>query len=559
MPNVVKSTYNQIKKVCSKNDVGYDSSIILKPHQEYLVDTMMRRQFVTVSMCFESCGETGEGGEFSLAQSINLPNGIAVRAPIGSGKTYVGLEYLKRMVETRNYPAYLNQRNVHCIIVPPNLFDQWLESILRYYPQEFVDTRIEYILNMEDLLRVIPLIDDKAPNLATGLIILTNQAVWLDHLWPHPDFFSKYMTSVVLDEYTQEMACVWANMHNDDLRLRMWMLTAEETKSTKPYIYRPRTVPLSVQLKIEQLCSIETMEEVQRNYAVHEQDYLYRRVRYAEEALNFSRNEFMILSEEEQTLRIAAAIADMRQDKARYETEMTQLDEQKATMGPQELYVAASRMRALDFMIKQIDRRLNYIKDSCPICTGDLSRSLACDQCGVAVCLSCIGHMFETHHINCPMCRNEKYRDAIAKSLVDLMGTMGDQLPLLWDVVAQLCSNLTSANPTHKTLVVYEAAKDLNSVLTEMTRIAPGQVACFPPNATIKEFCETINTFLADTSVRFLLFNIKQLSVGLDLGTVDSLIILNEISDASLEKQVKGRLLRMNRTKDASFFKMIPK
>ena len=203
--------------------------------------------------------------------------------------------------------------------------------------------------------------------------------------------------------------------------------------------------------------------------------------------------------------------------------------------------VTENRKRSYDFFKKQVEES----SKTCPICTSDidLDNGYCLTPCSHIVCSSCAERWFEKAE-TCPVCRTH----APHESLTFVINHVARQK--YSTKIAELVSILQSGEQ----FIVYT---QFESIQKELEKIFMAEFISF---CTLNEPSD-IEKFRDEKRKCLLILSGKNAS-GLDLSFVNNVVIFEPIVGSynflrDTERQIIGRVYRMNQTKVVNVFRLI--
>ena len=211
--------------------------------------------------------------------------------------------------------------------------------------------------------------------------------------------------------------------------------------------------------------------------------------------------------------------------------------------------VVANRKQAYDYL----NSKINEINKQCPICLGEITDGDNYDvpECGHICCSECM-KFWITCNSSCTICKKNITKDKIY-TITNL-----NQIKLKYstkiDKLLEIISN--SSNPNEK-YIIYTQFDNLIQKIYEILNIQKIGCIKFENSKQIEEFKTNI-------SKRILIISSVKNASGIDLSFVPNIIIFEPIIGDTLflrdvEKQIIGRIYRINQIKDINVYRFIIK
>jgi SNF2 family DNA or RNA helicase len=211
--------------------------------------------------------------------------------------------------------------------------------------------------------------------------------------------------------------------------------------------------------------------------------------------------------------------------------------------------IVSNRKKSYEYL----DNKINDTNKECPVCLGEITSGDKYDvpECGHICCYECMRYWLVLHS-TCTICRKHINRDKMY-TITDI-----EQVKLKYSTkIDKLLEILSSTpNPTDK-VIIYTQFHDMIYKLVNVLNIEGiGNLIFEEPNQ-IDEFKNNIDK-------RVLILSSVKNASGIDLSFVSNIIIFEPIIGDTLylkdiEKQIIGRIYRINQIKDINVYRFIIK
>jgi SNF2 family DNA or RNA helicase len=210
--------------------------------------------------------------------------------------------------------------------------------------------------------------------------------------------------------------------------------------------------------------------------------------------------------------------------------------------------IVANRKQAYDYLYNKI----NDSNKECPVCMSGIEDENSYDvpECGHILCTECMNYWL-VDHSSCTVCRKQIKKEKMYTI------TKLNQVKLKYSTkIDKLIDIIRESGNTEK-FIVYTQFDNLISKLYETLNIEGV--------GTIKfEKPEQIEEYRTNPSKRVLILSSVKNASGIDLSFVSNIVIFEPIIGDTLflrdiEKQIVGRIYRINQTRDINIYRFIIK
>ena len=211
--------------------------------------------------------------------------------------------------------------------------------------------------------------------------------------------------------------------------------------------------------------------------------------------------------------------------------------------------IVTNRKQAYDYLYNKI----NETNKKCPICLGEITDDNKYDvpECGHICCSECMGYWLSSNS-SCTICRKVIQKEKIytITNLDQVKLKYSTKIDKLLDII------INSSNPNEK-YIIYTQFENLISKLHQT--LSTEGIGCIK-----YENPEQINEFRNNLGKRILILSSVKNASGIDLSFVSNIVIFEPIIGETLflrdiEKQIVGRIYRINQTKDINVYRFIIK
>lgn len=525
------------------------------------------------------------GGEPELIQDeiINFSTGT-LSLNMGSGKTFIVLEYIRRHIE-------INPEWKFLIVLPHLLIGQWIKEACRYYTPEFVQ---EYCLFARKKSNV-KIDGGKCIYFVTVNILRKDPALHLLFKRIHYKtiFFDEELYPKILPPPVpnNNFRFNYENTHCKDRSIFsadfVWLISATRKLAPRALHHIGSAVSYKIEQYIREKSIVsDSMTNNTVPLDIPVEEYTIEYVSNLSNGYDSLRDRglmdglYDILTRNGQKDYLRAKIITLQKDVIK--RELT-IKEQVEMLNEDGLAARSStdrlRPSTVQMMIKNVDLLKIMVEgdkklikllqskeqdDSCPVCLEDY----LCDRsklflpcCKNSVCDSCLRSVIRVGGFKCPLCRNENF--ALLVHEHKLMSVSSD-------VVEEKQYRSFSVEFTYllntlvgKSIIVYENIGEDRDLSCDRVKEEIQLHFSRPPlvlggnNYAIEK---TIEVFKNDPTENFLLLK-STFNYGLNLQFADNVVFLNSVRDQIAFKQILGRLLRLGRSKVLKkfFFKPIIK
>lgn len=211
--------------------------------------------------------------------------------------------------------------------------------------------------------------------------------------------------------------------------------------------------------------------------------------------------------------------------------------------------IVANRKQSYEYLYNKI----NETNKVCPICLGDITNGDKYDvpECGHICCTECM-NFWLTSNSSCTICRKHIKNDKIytITNLSQVKLKYSTKIDKLLEIL-----NSTS-NPTKKIIIYTQFDNMIDKLILTLNLENIGSIQFEDPSQ--------IEEFRNNNSKRVLILSSVKNASGIDLSFVSNIIIFEPIIGDTLylrdiEKQIVGRIYRINQTKDINVYRFIIK
>lgn len=207
--------------------------------------------------------------------------------------------------------------------------------------------------------------------------------------------------------------------------------------------------------------------------------------------------------------------------------------------------IVQNRKQAYDYLFNKI----NETNKQCPICMGDITEGDKYDvpECGHICCHDCMGYWLSSNS-SCTVCKRGVNKDKIY-TITNL-----DQVKLKYSTKIDKLLEIMNEKPDKK-FIIYTQFDNLISKLHQ-TLNTEG-FGCIK-----LEKSEQIEEFKSNPSKKVLILSSVKNASGIDLSFVSNIVIFEPIIGDTLflrdiEKQIVGRIYRINQTENINIYRFI--
>lgn len=560
--------------VPSTSAASSDHNIVLKDYQEEALVQMQRIENDSLNLSV-----VDSQGEPIVNRSVKYEVGT-LQMKMGSGKTFVVLEYIRRHLLADPSSFYL-------VIVPHLLIGQWEKEAHRFFPTFFRDYCLvvrskKGFVSIPDYARVFivnaPLLDFKT----AGMWGFGSFRMWSDEI--HQQFKTLNYKTIFMDEKVYEKfltePCWDRDCPNNNtntnryIRYRSvfptnftWLISATEV--LVPRKTCEDSLGLSGGGSI--MCKKSIVNDVLVNNTTSTYETLVKEyVRsYKSHCLVQTGVDslFDLLTLSGQKDYMNAKILSLTDDIERKEREIegkeAELDH--LVSAPTPIVGLKKHMEnivaSVDFLKSKIDmdrKLIDVLKykeaDACPICLDyfcdeQIKMFLPC--CKSSVHNECLIRWVQSSGYTCPLCRNKDFERLVNehKVLAAASGCSENNKEEYLSFAVEFKKLIKEL--VGKSVIVYE--NNSNDPVLSGDRVKSEIESQFsrPPlaiggnNFMIEN---TVRKFATDPNENFLLLK-STFNYGLNLDFADNIVFLTQVNDQIAYKQILGRLLRLGRTK----------
>lgn len=211
--------------------------------------------------------------------------------------------------------------------------------------------------------------------------------------------------------------------------------------------------------------------------------------------------------------------------------------------------IVTNRKQAYNYLYNKI----NETNKKCPICLGEITDDNKYDvpECGHICCSECMGYWLSSNS-SCTVCRKVIQKEKIytITNLDQVKLKYSTKIDKLLDII------INSLNPNEK-YIIYTQFENLISKLHQT--LSTEGIGCIK-----YENPEQINEFRNNLGKRILILSSVKNASGIDLSFVSNIVIFEPIIGETLflrdiEKQIVGRIYRINQIKDINVYRFIIK
>ena len=210
--------------------------------------------------------------------------------------------------------------------------------------------------------------------------------------------------------------------------------------------------------------------------------------------------------------------------------------------------IVANRKQSYDYLYNKI----NETNKECPICLSEITDDNKYDvpECGHICCSECMGYWLSSNS-SCTVCKRH-----IEKNKIYTITNL-DQVKLKYSTkVDKLLEIINASGPTEK-FIVYTQFDNLISKLHQTLNTEGFGSIKFTDPAQKDEFQN-------NPAKRVLILSSVKNASGIDLSFVSNIVIFEPIIGDTLflrdiEKQIVGRIYRINQTRDINIYRFIVK
>jgi SNF2 family DNA or RNA helicase len=211
--------------------------------------------------------------------------------------------------------------------------------------------------------------------------------------------------------------------------------------------------------------------------------------------------------------------------------------------------IVANRKQSYDYLYNKI----NETNKECPICLSEITDDNKYDvpECGHICCSECMGYWLSSNS-SCTVCKRhiEKNKIYTITNLNEVKLKYSTKIDKLLDIIR------STSDPTDK-FIVYTQFDNLISKLHQTLNLEG--IGCVKFNDPTQ-----IDEFRDNNSKRVLILSSVKNASGIDLSFVSNIVIFEPIIGDTLflrdiEKQIVGRIYRINQTRDINIYRFIVK
>ena len=211
--------------------------------------------------------------------------------------------------------------------------------------------------------------------------------------------------------------------------------------------------------------------------------------------------------------------------------------------------IVANRKQAYDYL----NSKINDVNKECPVCMSEITDGDSYDvpDCGHICCSECMGYWL-TFNSSCTVC----HRPIVKEKKYTISNL--DQVKLKYstkiDKLLEIINNMDTEN---NKIIVYTQFDNLISKISQTLKLEGiGCINLIEP--------EQIFEFRTNPQKRVLIISSVKNASGIDLSFVSNIVIFEPIIGDTLflrdiERQIVGRIYRINQTKDINIFRFIIK
>ena len=523
----------------------HDSTIVLNPNQEEALVQMEHIEQDHLKLTLT----TGDG-ELVSETRIDYETGT-LQLEMGTGKTFVVLEYIRRLIS----PGGPNWHFL--VIIPHLLIGQWSREVHRFYTKEFTEKYCLVARTRLDLNSEIP--KDKRIFFVNANLLKATGCEF------HEQFKQYNYKTIFMDEeiYYKLLREPQTWDYYDNTKKRsifttefVWLISATKTLAPRrTYNARALIDNLNVQMTMK---SIVQNTSSSLDFVVEEYTRPFLSCHLKVNGLIDSLYDLLSLSGQKDYLRAKIFLLENDIEKRSRDVERC---ESEISQHPNIVKYITNLKSEADLLRARIesDRKLIILlkskeaDDSCPVCleyyVGNGAKMfLPC--CKGSVCNDCLRDLI-THcdyKYKCPLCRNSDLEQLVTEN--KLLGGVGETVTREYMCFSVEFKKLLG-ELTGKSVIVYENNSSDSAMASDMVREEIQSHFSRPPlviggnNFSIEK---TVRTFEFDPDENFLLLK-STFNYGLNLQFADNVVFLTFVNDTVAFKQILGRLLRLGRTK----------
>ncbi len=214
----------------------------------------------------------------------------------------------------------------------------------------------------------------------------------------------------------------------------------------------------------------------------------------------------------------------------------------------QQEIVVANRKQSYDYLYNKI----NDVNKDCPVCMNEIENNNSYDvpECGHILCTECMNYWLADHS-SCTVCRKH-----ITRSSIYTITNM-NQVKLKYSTKIDTLLNIIKKSDNNAKFIVYTQFDNLITKLYDTLNMEHYKTIKF-------ETSEQIDEFKTNPLNRVLIISSIKNASGIDLSFVSNIVIFEPIKGDTLftsdiEKQIIGRLYRINQTQDINIYRLIIK
>lgn len=209
--------------------------------------------------------------------------------------------------------------------------------------------------------------------------------------------------------------------------------------------------------------------------------------------------------------------------------------------------ITANRKQAFDYL----NNKINESNKICPVCMGDITSDSKYDvpECGHICCSDCMSWWLSSNS-SCTVCRRN-----IQKNKIYTISNV-NQVKLKYSTKIDKLIEILSTTPNpHEKFIIFTQFDNLITKLYETLNLEQFGCIKFENPSQIDEFRTSPNK-------RVLILSSVKNASGIDLSFVSKIIIFEPIIGDTLflrdiEKQIVGRIYRINQTHDIDIYRFI--
>jgi len=211
--------------------------------------------------------------------------------------------------------------------------------------------------------------------------------------------------------------------------------------------------------------------------------------------------------------------------------------------------IVANRKQSYEYL----NNKINDTNKECPICMGEITDGDKYDvpECGHICCSECMQYWL-TSNSSCTVCRRNINKDKMYT--ITNLNQVKMKYSTKMDKLLEILSN--TPNPQDKIIIYTQFDNMIEKLVQTLNLEGIGSIKFEDPSQ--------IDEFKNNTSKRVLILSSVKNASGIDLSFVSNIVIFEPIIGDTLylrdiEKQIIGRIYRINQTRDINVYRFIIK